>query len=189
MNRNKIFRENISSVVYHAEAWNKEFDAVQSTHKDIKFSTNLEETEKLLDNNERQIVVFDDVLVSLTSSKKFCDSITEWFVHKSHHRNKICILLLQNLYASPCIRTISLNATYIILTKCIRDKSSIVHLAKQFSPGHPQYLKEALDHATQHGIGSYLLIDCNVIDCEEIFRVRSFIIPEYPERNCIYLPK
>ena len=48
---------------------------------------------------------------------------------KSHHGNLSVIYIVQNLFhQSKDHRTISLNASYIVLTKNVRDASQVIHL-------------------------------------------------------------
>jgi len=56
------------------------------------------------------------------------------------------------------MRTISLNAQYIILFKNPRDNSQFVHLAKQMYPRNSAYAIEAYTDATREPYG-YLLLD------------------------------
>ena len=71
--------------------------------------------------------------------------------------------------------------------KMIRDKRSTHLLGQQFMPQHPQFLTKALIKATQDGIGTYILIDCDQ-SSEDFHRVRNFIWPEH-NRNSIFLPQ
>ena len=58
--------------------------------------------------------------------------IAKLFTKKSHHGNLSVIYIVQNLFHhSKEHRTISLNASYLCLTKNVRDASQIIHLAKQ----------------------------------------------------------
>ena len=73
--------------------------------------------------------------------------IAKLFTKKSHHGNLSVIYIVQNLFHhSKEHRTISLNASYLCLTKNVRDASQIVHLAKHkvfpasLSVGHQRTL-------------------------------------------------
>ena len=73
------------------------------------------------------LIILDDLLNEV-SSKEVCHLFTKG----SRHRNISVILITQNLFhqARYC-RDISLNAKYIVLLKCIRDKHQFTHLARQ----------------------------------------------------------
>ena len=66
--------------------------------------------------------------------------IAKLFTKKSHHGN--LSVIVQNLFhQSKDHRTISLNASYIILTKNIRDASQTIHLAKQLYPSNTKFFQ------------------------------------------------
>ena len=73
------------------------------------------------------------------------------------------------------MRTISLNAHYLILYKNPRDKSQIGYLARQIVPKISKFLSKVYDHASQDP-HSYLLIDRHP-ETPEKFRVLSNIFP------------
>ena len=84
------------------------------------------------------------------------------------------------------MRTISLNASYIILFKNPRDINQISHLARQmFPPKQSNFLQQAFRDATAipHG---YLFIDLKQ-ETNELLRVRTGIFPE--EKTYIYMPR
>ena len=58
--------------------------------------------------------------------------MSELFTKGSHHRNISLVLITQNLFhQGPSLRDISLNSKYIVVFKNPRDKTQIVHLARQ----------------------------------------------------------
>ena len=66
--------------------------------------------------------------------------IAKLFTKKSHHGNLSVVYTVQNLFHhSKEHRTISLNASYLCLTKNVRDASQIVHLAKQLYPNNTKF--------------------------------------------------
>ena len=74
----------------------------------------------------RNLYIFDDMMGERDSV------IAKLFTKKSHHGNLSVIYIVQNLFhQSKDHRTISLNASYIVLTKNVRDASQVIHLAKQ----------------------------------------------------------
>lgn len=115
--------------------------------------------------------------------------MSEWFTRKSHHSDTSVAYLVQNIFdKSPHHRTISLNATYILLFKNPRDKSQITHLDKQVFPGGGGLLTKAYRLATEDSPHSYLLIDFNQSTGEE-FRIRNTLFPslDFP-RAYSYVP-
>ena len=85
--------------------------------------------------------------------------LSELFTKGSHHRNISLVLITQNLFhQGPSSRDISLNSKYIVVFKNPRDKTQIVHLARQVYPEnissfHKTYLEACKD---PH---SYLFLD------------------------------
>jgi len=51
------------------------------------------------------------------------------------------------------MRTISLNAQYIVLFKNPRDSSLFIHIAKQLYPHNSRFAHEAYVDATKHPYG------------------------------------
>ena len=67
-----------------------------------------------------------------------------------------------------------------------RDKSQIIHLAKQMYPGNVKFMQEAYNDATSKPYG-YLFIDFKATTADNM-RLRTNIFPgEKP--HYVYLPK
>lgn len=75
--------------------------------------------------------------------------VNEIFCSRCHHENINIIVLVQQLFP-PHLRTIFNNASYLLIGKWIKNKSSIATLAKQFSPLNYKYFLEAYRHATKN---------------------------------------
>jgi len=75
-------------------------------------------------------IVLDDLMDSAYSTK-----VSQLFTKGSHHRNISLVLITQNLFhQGPSSRDISLNRKYIVVFKNLRNKTQIVHLARQVYP-------------------------------------------------------
>ena len=84
------------------------------------------------------LLVIDDQMDEVNKN------VMRLFTKGSHHRNISVIYIVQNLFGkNNDHRTISLNAHYLVVFKNPRDKSQIIHLAKQICPGEVNYAKEA----------------------------------------------
>ena len=98
------------------------------------------------------------------------------FTKKSHHGNLSVIYIVQNLFHhSKEHRTISLNASYLCLTKNVRDAIQIVHLAKQLYPNNTKFFQQAYQLTTKEPYW-YLFVDLTPT-CPDEIRVRSGIFP------------
>ena len=83
------------------------------------------------------------------------------------------------------MRTITLNAHYMVIFKNPRDSTQIANLARQMYPGRSKALIESFRDATSTPF-SYLLIDLKP-DTEDKFRLRTGIFPG--DTSFVYLPK
>ena len=104
-------------------------------------------------------------------------TLAKWFTVKCHHNDTSLIYMVQNLFdRTPEHRTVSLNASHIVLFKSPRDSSQIVHLAKQVYPKNPRFLMEAYAAFTQGRPHSYIVIDFKQ-GTDERHRLRSTLLP------------
>ena len=105
------------------------------------------------------------------------DTVREWFTRKSHHYDTSIAYLVQNVFdRTPHHRTISLNATYLVLFRNPRDASQVEHLARQMFPTAPKRLTAAYKDATSSAAHSYLVMDFNQ-DTPDDFRLRNTLFP------------
>ena len=65
-----------------------------------------------LDRRRRNLIVIDDLMSEVGNS----DKVVDLFTKGSHHRNLSVVLILQNLFhRGKAMRTVSLNAHYMVL--------------------------------------------------------------------------
>lgn len=129
-----------------------------------------------------KLVVVDDLMSEISNDKR----ISTIFTKGCHHRNMSVIFILQNMfYHGKELRTVSLNAQYIVLFKNPRDKSQIRYLGRQMFPENSKYLQEAYNMCTKEAYG-YLFIDLKPNTPESI-RLRTCVLP--CESTCVvFLP-
>ena len=155
----------------------------------IAFATNcnMEELYNTLNPQVRNLIVLDDQMESDTvrRSSASAASLAKFFTQGSHHRNLTVIYIVQNLFnQDKMMRTVSLNAHYLLLFKNPRDKSQIRTLAQQMYPTRVSFLIDAFNDATTEAYG-YLLLDLRPETPDEL-RVRTNVIP--PQQMRIYTP-
>jgi hypothetical protein len=122
---------------------------------------------------ERSLIIIDDLMSECGKE------ITNLFVKGSHHRNLSVWFLMQNFFhQGKEIRTITLNAQYILLFKNPRDRQQVKVLARQMFDRDAPALEEAFTVATADPHG-YLLIDLKQ-DTPDYLRLRSKIVPGEP---------
>ena len=83
------------------------------------------------------------------------------------------------------MRTISLNAHYLVLFKNVRDSTQVSNLARQMFPGKSHFMIEAFADATMTPFG-YLLVDLTS-GSDERCRLRTNIFPG--ETHYVYVRK
>jgi hypothetical protein len=94
--------------------------------KDLSFTKGVPDFEN--PDNEPTLIVLNDLMDSAYSTK-----VSEFFTKGSHHRNISLVLITKNLFHKDrSSRDISLNSKCIVVFKNPRDKTLIVHLARQF---------------------------------------------------------
>jgi len=121
--------------------------------------------------NVPTLIVLDDLMDSAYSTK-----VCQLFTKGSHHRNISLVLITQNLFHQvPSSRDISLNSKYIVVFKNPRDKTQIVHLARQVYPENiSSFQKTYLDVCKDPH--SYLFLDFT-LSINSLLRFRTKIYP------------
>ena len=150
--------------------------------KDVEFREGLPASEDYVGDNRPKLVIIDDLMREGSNS-----TIVDLFTKGSHHKNLSVIFITQNLFhQGPGQRTITLNASYIVIFKNPRDRSQISHMGRQVYPENSKFLQEAYFDATSQPHG-YLLLDLKQ-DTPEFCRVRTNIFPD-DVINYVYVPK
>ena len=163
------------SIVYSYGEWQPSYRDLPSHVQLVEGLPTIPEYSK-----ESMLLIIDDQM-DHTDNK-----ITRLFTKGSHHRNVSVIYIVQNLFdKNKEHRTISLNAHFLVVFKNPRDRSQIIHLAKQMYPGQIHYVKEAFALATRQPHG-YLLIDLKQSTPEQL-RLRGYIFPG--ETREVYVEK
>ena len=153
------------SVVYYFMEYQPVFDEYSQVdfRQGVPITTELEEMCDAL-------IIFDDMMMEAN------DSLLNVFTRGSHHRQNSVIHIVQNFFNSnKNMRTISLNAQYLVFFKSPRDSSQFVHLARQVFPHNSRFAVEAYKLATEEPY-SYLLLDLRN-EQDELLRQRSNVFP------------
>lgn len=127
------------------------------------------------------LLVLDDVMGQGTNNVELMNLFTTY----SHHMGITVIFLLQNIFPpGKYMRTISLNAHYIILFKNPRDERQVRTLGSQIFPNQSKYFMDAYKKATELPY-SYLCVTLYP-GTSERYRLSSNIFPE--QETILYLP-
>lgn len=146
---------------------------------DVTYSEGMNEDE--IAQYKPDILIVDDLM----QEKSGDQSLSNLFTRGSHHLGMSIIFIVQNFFAKGSkMRTISLNAKYIVLMKNPRDKSQVYTLGRQLFPDKHNYFREAYEEATRDPYG-YLLIDLTQ-ECNDQRRLRTDIFRQHP--NYGYIP-
>lgn len=125
------------------------------------------------------LIVMEDLLEQAYQAQ----SVVELFTKKIHHLGLTVIFTTQNFFfQSKFSRTISLNASYIILMRNVRDKAQFSHLARQIEPEHSADLVKAYTEALKDAY-SYFLLDLNSQSIDAL-RYRTCILPT--DKSCVF---
>ena len=123
------------NIIYFYSEYQDTFGEIEVLVPGIQFVQGLPDS--MIDSinpNTRNLYIIDDMM----GEKDVV--IAKLFTKKSHHGNLRVIYIVQNLFhQSKSHRTISLNASYLVLTKNVLDASQIVHLAKQLYPSNTKF--------------------------------------------------
>jgi ABC-type dipeptide/oligopeptide/nickel transport system ATPase subunit len=121
-------KEQLCNTVFKHIVWCHSENNAPHHLKDVSFLKGVPDFENL--EHVPTIIVLDYLTDSAYSSK-----VCELFAKGPHHRNISLVLITQNLFhQSKSSRDISLNSKYIVVFKNPRDKTQIVHLARQVYP-------------------------------------------------------
>lgn len=108
------------------------------------------------------------------------------FAVGAHHFFCNIILITQNLFwKNKYSRDISLQATYIVMTKNIRDKSQISRFAAQFDTGNSKTIRKIFEKATEKPY-TYLIFDMHQKTVDR-HRLLSNLFRENNEHTKMYI--
>jgi len=157
-------------VIWIFGVWQCEYTKPIGDSVKVVYSEALPTAEEL--SFKPHIIVVDDLMSEMAANKDMSD----WSKY-SHHNNISVFFVVQNLFfQSKLMRTISLNAQYMILLKNARDRQQIAHLGRQLYPNKPKFLINAFTDATNTPYG-YLVVDTTATTPDK-YRLRRRITKE-----------
>lgn len=171
-NKETIFDKKIDKIIYCAKYRTSVPPKLRNT---ITFHEGIP-TDDMIQNDVGENILFclDDLLESAFSS----EIVSRIFTQGRNKNISVC-LLTQNLFPRyPNARNISLNASYIIVFRNLRDASSISHLARQVCPTNSKAFSELFINNINRPY-SYLLLDFTPTT-PDVFRYRENILSECP---------
>ena len=191
--KNKRIQPEPQRLVWVYGEWQNAYAELQRELPQIEFVKNFQpQLYESFDPRVRNLVVLDDQMENRNAHKRGTDSVVKFFTQGSHHRNMTVVYIVQNLFnQDKSMRTVSLNAHYIIVFKNPRDGTQIQTLACQMFPGNPTPLLDAFKDATtvtsdDSGTArGYLLLDFHPTSCDALRMLTNV----FHERPTAYVPQ
>ena len=178
--RDRITDKKPIDVIYCYGAWQKEFEAFP----DITFHEGLIDVKNdISDDGEHRWLIVDDLMDEAGKSSNLLNTFTKY----SHHKNISVWFVTQNLFHKN-LRSITINAHYIILFKNPRDQTVAMHLGRQLYPSNPLFLVEAYADATKDSY-SNLFLDLKQTTPEFARVLGNFLSEDDAYPLISYIPK
>ena len=179
-----LFESKIKHILYAFGIWQELFERMEREVNSITFFQgipNKDILEKFSNEYRNILLVLDDVMGEGTNNVELMNLFTTY----SHHMGITVIFLLQNIFPpGKYMRTISLNAHYIILFKNPRDEQQVKTLGRQIFPNQSKFFMDAYKRATEVPY-SYLYVTLYPGTSEK-YRLSSNNFPQ--EETVLYLP-
>ncbi len=155
---------------------------ISHMHRGIPNYEDLRDMVRSYKDDGGSLLIMDDALMDMDSA-----DMQSWFIQGSHHSNASVICVSQQLFfQSKHYRTLSINASYLILFRNVRESRQIQTLASQVSAQRASYLVQAITRATSKAF-SYCVLDFKQNQSDSC-RVRSHLFAhEAPPR--VYIQK
>ncbi|KAK3739433.1 hypothetical protein QZH41_015587, partial [Actinostola sp. cb2023] len=168
-------------IVWSYSQWQPAYEQMQQTLPGIEFVKGIPhdlDEDWYFDPKVNNLIVIDDQMAETSNDQR----ILNLFTKGSHHRNLSVIFLCQNVYfQGKIMRTLSLNAAYLVLFKNPRDKLQITTLGKQMYPGKTDQFLHKYEAAVERPYG-YLFVDLKPNTPEEC-RLRTNVLPNDPPQT------
>ena len=178
--RRLIYNEAPGKVVWFYNVYQDMYDEMLRLGIVDEFIQGMCTMDWLTDNSsiKNSTVIIDDMALDAN------EDTARIFSVGSHHHFTNVIFICQNLFTrNQHFRDISLNSTYLVLFKNVRDKQQITNFAKQFAPGKTKDFAKIYYEATKKP-HSYLLLDYHQ-ETDEAHRIISNFLHE--DKNPIRL--
>lgn len=175
--RDRMCSTSFSRIIFYYAEWQPLYETLD---ENVSFQEGLPHSTDFANDLEPKLLIIDDFMREASNKV-----IIDLFVKSSHHRNLSVIFITQNLFHKGQ-RDISLNVSYLVVFRNLRDRSQINTLARQIFPENSAFIKEIFKEATSKP-HSYLLFDLTQATSDDLrFRTSIFPCDGY---ECVYVPK
>jgi hypothetical protein len=168
-NVQEMITPEIKQVIWCYSEWQERYKMLSVPI--VRLVSGLPSKEALTQDFEPKLLILDDMMDTMKDNKQ----LTELFIKGCHHWNISCIHICQSLFFGG-LRTLRINAHYLVLMKSPADKLQISMLARQMFPGRTSKFLDVYEEATSAQYG-YLLVDCSP-ETDDRFRLRTQIFPD-----------
>ena len=179
-NADDLIVPQIDKVIYYYGQWQPAFKNMNAR---IQFKQGLpskEELETTNDNNKLHTLCIVDDLMKENDKEVLCDIFTKG----SHHWFVSIIYITQNIFENtPAYRTMSTNASYLVMFKNPRNMAQIMPISRQVFPKKTNFLTEVYNGETTEP-HSYIVADFKQATPHQ-FRIRSSITS--PENQLVFV--
>lgn len=174
--RSELIKGTISKVYYVYGIDSPEYHVFAAKHKDVTFTSEFD----LSEIGSETLVVLDDFQTMITG--KLNKVVTEFCIRNVSHMNTSLIIVLHNFYASPALRTITLQSDFIVVWNNARDRQTISHISRQMFPSSPSFLKDVMNYLLTKSNRAKICIDLSIHQNNR-FRVRSSV---FIDDDCLF---
>ena len=181
--KSDLYSRRAGPIYYFYNLWSPSFYALVNEKIVTKWfqgPCNMDWIKKNVTPDSNTTIVIDDM------GNWLDQSIVELFTVGAHQLGLNVIFISQSLFSKNAyLRTISTNATYIILQKNPRDTASIKYLARQMAPQKADFIVWAYNKATERPY-SHFMIDFSQRTIEEL-RFRSNVFASNSNPIVVYV--
>jgi len=141
----------------------------------VQFLTEIPDPDSL-DPATRRLIIFDDWQ---GSGNEINSLIAKFFTRYAHHTNSSVIHITQTIFSNvdKYHRIVSLNSSYLIVFRNLRDRNQIKVLGEQLFPGNGRFLDKVIADVTKINPYGYVVLDLHP-ETSPLLRVRTSILPE-----------
>jgi hypothetical protein len=174
--RRIMFNPSPRRILFCYKRWQPAYDEIAKFAPEIEWRKNIPDDiddDDFVDPSVPNCIILDDLGAGMFKDSR----ITSLFLEGAHHRNLSVIALVQALFQPGTQqRLCSLNSSYIIAMRSLRDKLEIANFARQFLPGKTDIVQQIFNDATKER-GGYLLFDLHPGQLHSERRLRTRILP------------
>lgn len=144
LNKERLFKKPPEIIIWvYQEA--QDLHEELMNRPDVIFTKDIEDIYTYMDGTQVVMIIVDD---RITSILKNSHDIIKLMVQKTHHYQLIFVLVLHAIFVKD-LRLANLQTSYLVITKLLRDYSSVYRLSYQLNPLNPKLVYSAYEHTAR----------------------------------------